>query len=60
MGTRDLQAMILMGPRALRMGPITDVFINWKFKDASPGRRSLVADESLLSFNGYMMQDGAV
>ena len=25
------QAMILMGPRTLGMGPITDVFIHWKF-----------------------------
>ena len=32
-------AMILMGPRALGMGAITDVFIHWNFKDASPGRR---------------------
>ena len=31
MGSRDPQAMILMGPRALGMGPIIDVFNHWKF-----------------------------
>ena len=35
MGTWDPGAMILMGPRALGMGPIIDVYI----KDASQGRR---------------------
>ena len=38
MGPCDPQAMILMGPRALEMGPIIDVF-NWKFRYASPGLR---------------------
>ena len=31
MGPWDPQDMIVMSPRALRMGPITVVFINWKF-----------------------------
>ena len=31
MGAWDPQAMIQMGPRALGMGPIIDVFIPWKF-----------------------------
>ena len=30
-GPLDPQTMILMGPRALGMGPIIDVFICWKF-----------------------------
>ena len=33
MGPWDPWAMILMGPRALGMGPIVDVFIKWKFQD---------------------------
>ena len=37
MGPWDPWAMILMGPRALGMGPIIDVFINWKYYDALPG-----------------------
>ena len=35
-------------------------FIHCKFKDASPERRWLVADQSLSSFNGYMMQDASI
>ena len=31
MGSWDPWAMILMGPRALGIGPIIDVYINWKF-----------------------------
>ena len=31
---REPWAMILMGPRALGMGPIIDVFNHWKFYDA--------------------------
>ena len=38
MGPWDPEVMILMGPRTLRMGPITDVFNQWKFSDASHGR----------------------
>ena len=32
MSPRDPQAMILLGPRALEMGPIIDVFNHSKFK----------------------------
>ena len=39
MGPWDPQTMILMGPRALWIGPIIDVFINWKFLDVSLGHR---------------------
>ena len=39
MGSWDQRAMINMGPWALGMGPIIDVFIHGKFKDTSPGRR---------------------
>ena len=35
MGPRDPRAMIHMGPRALGMGPIIDVFIHGKFYDKS-------------------------
>ena len=31
LGPWDPRAMILMGPRALGMGPIIDVFMHWKF-----------------------------
>ena len=31
-----------------------------KFKNASPGHSYLVADESLLSFNGYMTQEAVI
>ena len=31
MGPWQPWAMILMGPRALGMGPIIDIFIHWKF-----------------------------
>ena len=39
MGPWDPWAMILMGPRALGMGLIIDIDINWKFLIVSPGRR---------------------
>ena len=39
------------------MGPIIDIFIQWKSKDVSPGHRCLVADESLLILYGYMIQE---
>ena len=60
MGPWDARVMILMGPRALGMGPIIDCFIHGKFYELSPWRSYLVADESILRFNGYMTQDAAI
>ena len=60
MGPWDSQTMILMGPRALGMGPTIDVFFFGKFKMHPQDAGSLVADESHLSFDGCMMQDKAI
>ena len=60
MGPWDLRVMTLMGPRTLWMDPIIDVFIHWKVKDVSPGHMYLVTEESLRSFNVYMMKDTAI
>ena len=56
MGAWDPQAIILMGQEWVTA--LFFLFIgSFHFSDGSPECKWSVADESLLSFNGYMMQN---
>ena len=52
--------MILMGRRAPRMGPIIEIFYSLEILRCVHRMHDVVADEPLLSFNKYVMQDASI
>ena len=57
MGAWDLWAMILMGYGAQEMGSTIDIFYQTKYRDEFPWHGLLLADESLVNLDGYLMHD---